>query len=215
VARARERRHRSLGQSRAAAHRPAASSRTAGRTGPAPTAARRIVPERVRRLRWTPSDTFRIDARARLCQAGPDQLPERHGRVRCHQSGVPFLSFFNTFVAPPDSCCTANSDIDKSGVPEGLLPHDDLEAWGATWFNTWQFGDGLTLKSITALPRHGALVRSRRRQLGARLQRRRPRRGPGPVQPGAAAREPGQRHVQLDRSAPIISARRRTTRRVS
>jgi iron complex outermembrane receptor protein len=62
----------------------------------------------------------------------------------------PFVGLFNGFVSPTNPCCTANTDIDKSGVPEGLLPHDDLEAWGATWFNTWQFGDGLSLKSITA-----------------------------------------------------------------
>jgi iron complex outermembrane receptor protein len=102
-------------------------------------------------LRWTPSETFESTLALDYVKQDQVNYPNVMVEFDATRVVVPFLLFFNTFVAPPDSpCCTANSDIDKSGVPEGLLPHDDLEAWGATWFNTWQFGDGLTLKSITA-----------------------------------------------------------------
>jgi iron complex outermembrane receptor protein len=104
-------------------------------------------------LRWTPSDTF--ESTLALDYVKQDQINYPNVMVDFDGSLSPFVFFYNAFVLPtlpPGTapCCTANTDIDKSGVPEGFLPHDDLETWGATWFNTWQFGDGLSLKSITA-----------------------------------------------------------------
>ena len=46
--------------------------------------------------------------------------------------------------------CAANTEHGRERyVPEGLLPHDDLEAWrlGST---RGEFGDGMQLKPITA-----------------------------------------------------------------
>ena len=51
---------------------------------------------------------------------------------------------------PETACCTANTDIDESDVPKDSCRTTISRLWGATWINTWQFGDGLQLKSITA-----------------------------------------------------------------
>jgi iron complex outermembrane receptor protein len=99
-------------------------------------------------LRWTPSDTF--ESTLALDYVKQDQINYPNVMIAFDGNASPFVGLFNGFVSPANPCCTANTDIDDSNVPEGLLPHDDLEAYGGTWFNTWQFGDGLQLKSITA-----------------------------------------------------------------
>ena len=95
---------------------------------------------------------LRVDAGARLRRPGPDQLSEQHGRLRRDRGGKSetFLGLFNLFVSPTNPCCTPNAGIDESGVTEGLLPHDDLESLGVSWFNNWTLANSKVLKSITA-----------------------------------------------------------------
>ncbi len=60
----------------------------------------------------------------------------------------PFL--FNAYVLglpPGQSCCAANSDIDRSHVLN-REDRDELETLGANWTNSWDLGS-VTLKSIT------------------------------------------------------------------
>ena len=102
---------------------------------------------------------LRVDARARLRRSGPDQLPEQHGRLRPDSASVTFLGLFNAFVSPTNPCCTPNASIDESGVTEGLLPHDDLESLGASWFNNWTLGERQGAALDYRVPRHGGALR--------------------------------------------------------
>jgi iron complex outermembrane receptor protein len=104
-------------------------------------------------LRWTPSDTF--ESTLSLDYVKQDQINYPNVMVEFNGPLSPFVGLFNGFVLPtlpPGTapCCTANTDIDESNIPDSFLTHDDLEAYGATWFNTWKLANGLQLKSITA-----------------------------------------------------------------
>ena len=131
---------------------------TAGRTGPAPTVARRTGSARARRCglrraipssrRWRSTTSTRTRPTTRTTWSSTT----RHG-VRS------FLGLFNAFVSPTNPCCTPNASIDESGVTEGLLPHDDLESLGVSWFNNWTLGERQGAAIDYGVPRHGGAVR--------------------------------------------------------
>ena len=99
-------------------------------------------------LRYTPGEDF--ESTLALDYVKQEQTNYPNNMVVYDPAASPFLGLFNGFVSPADPCCTPNASIDESGVTDGLLPHDDVESYGVTWFNDWQVGDGLQLKSITA-----------------------------------------------------------------
>ena len=99
-------------------------------------------------LRFTPSETF--ESTLALDYVDQDQTNYPNNMVAYDQGASPFLGLFNAFVSPTDPCCTPNASIDESGVTEGLLPHDDVESLGVSWFNNWTLSGGNVLRSITA-----------------------------------------------------------------
>jgi iron complex outermembrane receptor protein len=99
-------------------------------------------------LRFTPSDTF--ESTLALDYVDQDQTNYPNNMVVYDPNASPFLGLFNGFVSPTNPCCTPNESIDESGVTEGLLPHDDLESLGVSWFNNWTLAGGSVLRSITA-----------------------------------------------------------------
>ena len=153
-------------------------------------------------LRFTPSDTF--ESTLALDYVDQDQTNYPNNMVVYDPNASQFLGLFNGFVSPTNPCCTPNVTIDESGVTEGLLPHDDMESLGVSWFNNWTLVEWQAAQVDHRVSRHLGAVRPRRRQLGTRLQWRRPRRRPRPIQPGVPAREPGQRTLQLDRGALLL-----------
>jgi iron complex outermembrane receptor protein len=106
-------------------------------------------------LRFTPSDTF--ESTLALDYVDQDQTNYPNNMVVYDPSIAPFLGLFNGFVSPTDPCCTPNASIDESGVTEGLLPHDDVESLGVSWFNNWTLAGGSVLRSITAYRETDAL----------------------------------------------------------
>jgi len=106
-------------------------------------------------LRFTPSETF--ESTLALDYVDQDQTNYPNNMVVYDQSASPFLGLFNAFVSPTDPCCTPNASIDESGVTEGLLPHDDVESLGVSWFNNWTLSGGNVLRSITAYRETDAL----------------------------------------------------------
>ena len=93
-------------------------------------------------LRFTPSDSF--ESTLALDYVDQDQTNYPNNMVVYDENGdnpVTFLGLFNVFVSPTNPCCTPNAGIDESGVTEGLLPHDDLESLGVSWFNNWTLGE--------------------------------------------------------------------------
>jgi len=96
-------------------------------------------------LRFVPSETF--ESTLALDYVDQNQTNYPNNMVVYDQNASFFLGLYNALVAP---CCTPNASIDESDVPEGLLPHDDLESFGASWFNNWTLGNGMLLRSITA-----------------------------------------------------------------
>ena len=99
-------------------------------------------------LRFTPSDSF--ESTLTLDYVDQDQTNYPNNMVVYDPNASPFLGLFNGFVSPTNPCCTPNESIDESGVTEGLLPHDDMESLGVSWFNNWTLVGGKVLKSITA-----------------------------------------------------------------
>ena len=99
-------------------------------------------------LRWTPSDAF--ESLLALDYVDQSQMNYPNNMVVYDPNASPFLGLFNGFVSPGDPCCTPNVSIDESGVPEGLLPHDDVESLGVSWFNNWTLASGHVVRSITA-----------------------------------------------------------------
>ena len=99
-------------------------------------------------LRFTPSETF--ESTLALDYVDQDQTNYPNNMVVYDQTASPFLGLFNGFVSPTNPCCTPNASIDESGVTEGLLPHDDVESLGVSWFNNWTLSGGSVLRSITA-----------------------------------------------------------------
>ena len=99
-------------------------------------------------LRFTPSDSF--ESTLALDYVDQDQTNYPNNMVVYNPLTSPFIGLFNGFVSPTNPCCTPNESIDESGVTEGLLPHDDMESLGASWFNNWTLAGGKVLKSITA-----------------------------------------------------------------
>jgi len=106
-------------------------------------------------LRFTPSETF--ESTLALDYVDQDQTNYPNNMVAYDQGASPFLGLFNAFVSPTDPCCTPNASIDESGVTEGLLPHDDVESLGVSWFNNWTLSGGNVLRSITAYRETDAL----------------------------------------------------------
>ena len=96
-------------------------------------------------LRFVPSETF--ESTLALDYVDQNQTNYPNNMVVYDQNASFFLGLYNALVAP---CCTPNASIDESDVPEGVLPHDDLESFGASWFNNWTLGNGMLLRSITA-----------------------------------------------------------------
>ena len=99
-------------------------------------------------LRFTPRDSF--ESTLALDYVDQDQTNYPNNMVVYDQNASFFLGLFNGFVSPTNPCCTPNESIDESDVTEGLLPHDDMESLGASWFNNWTLGGGKVLRSITA-----------------------------------------------------------------
>jgi iron complex outermembrane recepter protein len=103
-------------------------------------------------LRFTPSDNF--ESTLALDYVDQDQTNYPNNMVVYDETAatnpLTFLGLFNLFVSPTNPCCTPNAGIDESGVTEGLLPHDDLESYGVSWFNSWTLANDKVLKSITA-----------------------------------------------------------------
>jgi iron complex outermembrane receptor protein len=106
-------------------------------------------------LRYTPSDTF--ESTLALDYVDQSQTNYPNNMVVYDETASPFLGLFNAFVSPADPCCTPNASIDESGVPEGLLPHDDMESLGVSWFNNFTLAGGSVLRSITAYRETDAL----------------------------------------------------------
>src|SRR5688572_8981775 len=99
-------------------------------------------------LRFTPSDAF--ESILALDYVDQSQTNYPNNMVVYNPLTSPFIGLFNGFVSPTNPCCTPNESIDESGVTEGLLPHDDMQSLGASWFNNWTLAGGKVLKSITA-----------------------------------------------------------------
>lgn len=99
-------------------------------------------------LRWTPGEDF--ESRLALDYVDQNQTNYPNNMVVYDGAASPFLGLFNGFVSPTNPCCTPNASIDESEVPDGLLPHDDMESLAASWFNDWTLSNGMALKSITA-----------------------------------------------------------------
>ena len=103
-------------------------------------------------LRFTPSDSFESTLALDYVDQNQTNYPNNMVVYDDTQATNPltFLGLFNIFVSPGNPCCTPNASIDESGVTEGLLPHDDLESLGASWFNHWTLSGDRVLRSITA-----------------------------------------------------------------
>lgn len=99
-------------------------------------------------LRFTPSDTF--ESTLALDYVDQNQTNYPNNMVVYDPNASPFLALFNGFVSPANPCCTPNESIDESGVTEGLLPHDNVESFGVSWFNNWTLAGDNVLRSITA-----------------------------------------------------------------
>ena len=120
-------------------------------------------------LRFTPSDSF--ESTLALDYVDQDQTNYPNNMVVYDPNASQFLGLFNGFVSPTNPCCTPNESIDESGVTEGLLPHDDMESLGVSWFNNWTLVGGKRSQVDYRVSRYIGPVRARRRQLGSRLQR--------------------------------------------
>ncbi len=96
-------------------------------------------------LNFTPSDAWS----SHLVLDYVDQDQQIYPRVLASFNPAQlFPGFYLGFVGGPGSCCTANLDnIDESGVTRG---EDELESFGISWTNTWDF-DSFELKSITGV----------------------------------------------------------------
>lgn len=96
-------------------------------------------------LSWTPTESFA----SHLVVDGVNQNQNVYPRVLESFDGSQlFPSLYNAFVGPSvGTCCTPNSNIDRSNVPGGQ-DKDKLKTSGVSWTNTWH-GSVASLKSIT------------------------------------------------------------------
>ncbi|MCY4427840.1 MAG: TonB-dependent receptor [Halieaceae bacterium] len=92
-------------------------------------------------LNWTPGEHFSSHLVADVVEQDQNVYP----RVLANfDSFEVFPFFYNSFVG---NCCQPTTDIDRSNA--SAETRDELETLGLSWTNTWEFGNGMRLKSIT------------------------------------------------------------------
>lgn len=102
------------------------------------------------RLNWSPSENFS----SQFSFDGVHQRQNGYPNAMLAWNDSAFFAFLQNLLLDP--CCTATTDIDKSGAASAELLHDDLDGFGVNWTNTWSLNP-FTVKSITAYREMDAL----------------------------------------------------------
>ena len=171
----------------------------AGRTGPVTTPVRRTAPARVR-----PCAGRRATRSSRRSPSITSSRTRSTTRTSWSNSTAPCLAVCRALqrlrLADEPVLHGEPRTSTRAASPRDLLPHDDLEAYGGTLVQHVEVRRWHAAQVDHGLSRDGGAVRPRWRQLGARLQRRRPTtKTRNSSARSSSSRAQGNDTVQLDR----------------